>query len=145
VRWIEGVPIVKSLRRYLRPIAMAWLVSQAVSLSALAGFDCCAAHRAPGPEAKAAQPADGAPCPMHAASARSDAPPASDHQNPTKCVMRGACRGPMAALLVFLSNNGIPPESIATTPGFVATAAPRPSPETFAVHFESPDPPPPRV
>jgi hypothetical protein len=137
---------VKSLRQYLQPIAIAWFVSQAVSLSALAGFDCCAAHRPPKPEAKTAQPAEGAPCPMHAAaSARSDAPPATDHEKQTKCVMRGTCKGPMAALLVFLSNNGIPSESIAATPGLAVTAAPPPSPETFVLHFELPDTPPPRV
>jgi hypothetical protein len=136
---------VRSLRQNLRQIAIAWLIIQAVSLSALAGFDCCAMHRAAKPEAKVAQAAEAAPCPMHAASARSDARPASDQQNPGKCVMRGPCKGPMAALLVFLSNNGIPPESIATTPALVVTATPRLSSETFVVHFESPDPPPPRV
>ena len=59
--------------------------------------------------------------------------------------MRGTCKGPMAALLVFLSNNGIPSESIATTPALVVTATPLLSSETFVVHFESPDTPPPRV
>ena len=35
----------RSLRRNLRQLAIAWIVVPAVSLSALAGFDCCAAHQ----------------------------------------------------------------------------------------------------
>ena len=135
----------RSLRQNLRQLAIAWLVIQAVSLSALAGFDCCATHRAATAEAKTAQAADAAPCPMHAASARSGAEPASNQQKPAKCVMRGTCNGPMAALLAALSNNGIPSESIATTPTLVVIATPLSSPATFVVHFESPDTPPPRV
>jgi hypothetical protein len=138
------VRFVQSLRQHLRPLAIAWLLSQAVSVSALAGFDCCAAHRTPKTEAKAAPSAEKVACPMHGA-APSDAAPASDRQKPAKCVMRGTCNGPIAALLVVLSNDGIPSESIATTPGLVALAAPPRSPETFVVHSESPDPPPPRA
>jgi len=48
-------------------------------------------------------------------------------------------------LLVLLSNNGIPSESPVAGPDFRAGPSPNPPAETFIVHFESPDPPPPRV
>jgi hypothetical protein len=139
------VRFVKALRQHLRPLAIAWLLSQAVSLAAIVGFDCCAAHRTPTPEAKAPQPAETVACPMHAAAAAGAGTPMSNQQNPVKCVMRGSCNGPMAALLAVLSNNALPSESIAPTPALVAVAAPPRSPETFVVHSESPDTPPPRV
>ena len=126
----------RSLRRNLRQLAIAWIVVQAVSVSALAGFDCCAAHQPVKRNLPPAQTAEGSPCPMHAASR----PPV-----PEKCVMRGTCKGPMAALLVLLSNNGIPSESPVAGPDFHAGPSPNPPVDTFIVHFESPDPPPPRV
>jgi hypothetical protein len=82
---------------------------------------------------------------MHAASARGDVKQTSSQQNPGKCVMRGTCKGPMAALFVFLSNHGVPSTWMTTTPDLDVTTGPNPSRETFVVHFESPDPPPPRV
>jgi hypothetical protein len=129
---------VKSLRQNLRQLAIAWLVIQALSLSALAGFDCCATHRAVRQEATAAA-AEGVPCPMHAASANT-AP-----ANAERCVMRGTCKGPIAALFVLLANNGVPAESPVAAADVGVSPAPVLLPETFAVHFESPDTPPPRV
>src|SRR5262245_7566352 len=98
---------------------------QVVSLSALAGFDCCASHREAKQQAKAARAAaEQTPCPMHAAASNTDKAPA-------KCVMRGTCHGPMAALFVLFTNNGIPSESPVTTPALDLTAASTLSDETF--------------
>ena len=126
----------RSLRRNLRRLAIAWIVVQTVWVSALAGFDCCAAHQQVKHTVAGSQAAEGKPCPMHAA---------SQTPAPEKCVMRGTCKGPMAALLVLLSNNGIPSESPVAGPDFHVGLSPNPPVETFIVHFESPDPPPPRV
>ena len=128
----------KFLRLHLRQLAVAWMVIQTVSLSAFAGFDCCATPRAVRREAKA-QAAEASPCPMHAASGNTAS------KSTEKCVMRGTCSGPIAALFVLLANNGVPAESPATAPDHEIGAAPIPPTETFIVHFESPDTPPPRA
>lgn len=133
------------LRQSLRQVAIAWLLIQAVSLSALVGFDCCATHRAVKQEPKATQAAERSPCPMHAASTRSNVEQTSNQQDPGKCVMRGTCKGPLAALFAFLSNHGVPSTWVTATPDLDVTAVPNSSPEIFVVHFESPDHPPPRV
>ena len=136
---MKGPSIVRVLRQSLRQFAIAWLVIQVVSLSALAGFDCCASHRAAKQQAKAAQAAaEPTLCPMHAAARNTD-------RAPEKCVMRGTCNGPMAALFVLFTNNGIPSESPVTTPALDLTTAFTLSDDTFVVHFESPEPQPPRA
>jgi hypothetical protein len=152
-----------SVRRRLRVLAMTWLVLQATWVTALVPRDCCAAHRPvsrseqgahhSGSAAQCPMPgSDGTPCPMHRGKADHRQHHASTgehhHQTPTaprECSLRGACDGPMAALLAFQSSQGILPASTGVRSGVESRSV-----ATVFLHhlvglFQPPDPPPPRV
>jgi hypothetical protein len=102
--------------------------------------DCCAAHaHKPKPAPAAPAPATSATCAMH-----HDAPqpePAGE----AECSLRGACRGPLAALNSFFSAHGVLPESESVAPDARAAILPGLTSESTVSQAISPDPPPPRV
>ena len=116
------------LRRRLRTCVIAWILIQAASLSVLLPRDCCAAHR------PTLREETGAPC--HTRNAA---------QDDRKCVLRGACNGPIAALAALIPQHGIPPVSCAMPPDGIAVRADEPRAGTPAALQSPPDPPPPRA
>ena len=62
-----------------------------------------------------------------------------------ECTMRGTCGGPLAALLVLLSNQTILTRTTATTPAFDAQQMTLGIHERVTARLDSPDPPPPRA
>lgn len=147
-----------ALRHHLRFWVITWLVFQVASLSALVPRDCCAAHRmatqkektchdeaAATPEA----PADGdhcpmpdkagQACPMHGSGHETHQPPAR------KCTMQGTCNGPMAALFVIISNQGVLSEPLQLAHDLTVTVVPDPAREDLVSRFTPPDSPPPRA
>jgi len=107
----------------LRRWVIAWLVFQAVSLSAMVPRDCCLAHRpAAGTEVQKCHEAI-----------------------PEQCVMRASCDGPMAGLLTLLSNLGVPvasPGIFLDVQASTVTSSPSDKPVRS---FLPPDSPPPRA
>jgi hypothetical protein len=133
-----------SFRRRLRPLAAAWLLFQAATLSALIPRDCCAAHEshAPQPCHKPAAAtycpmpaADGTPCPMHA----------EPEREPARCTMRGTCAGPMAQLFTLLAHQGTLPNPLTVSPDDALAATTSGTIEHLVRLFSPPDPPPPRA
>ena len=92
------------VRKHLRFWVVAWLVFQAVALSALVPRDCCAAHR-PVPTEVACHETVGATA--HSSSE------ATVPDSGEECTMRGSCNGPMSALAALLGNQGILTDSSA--------------------------------
>ena len=140
------------IRRHLRAYAMFWLLVQAAQVAALVPLDCCAAHQTSRTATRAtchqaAPPhcpmADrGAQCPMHANHVQTGA---STRIPAGECTMRGTCGGPLAALLVLLSNQGILTRLRTTTPAFDAQQMTLGIHERVTARLDSPDPPPPRA
>jgi hypothetical protein len=128
------------VREHLRVWAIAWLVFQAASLSALVPRDCCLAHK-PEPVAKHGTNCHetAAAAPMH----RGD--PQDADKSGKRCTLRGTCDGPMAALFALLSNHGVLPDSIAVSPDLLSNARPTPIRESLVSRLPVPDPPPPRA
>src|SRR4051812_32251278 len=103
-----------SIRRRLRLWAAIWLILQAASLPAIAARNCCAVHRAESAQRETSchktvaattcpmPAADGTPCPMHTGERAHD-------RQAERCVMRGTCDGPMAALFPSLGALGVLP------------------------------------
>ena len=118
------------LRRHLRLCAAAWIVFQAVSLSAFVPRDCCAAHRM----AAAEDHQQDAGC-HHARHAGVPE---------TTCSLAGTCNGPLAMLAGVLSPHAVLTTAILVAGGLMADSSPLPvfeSPRSLAV---PPDAPPPR-
>ena len=117
-------------RRYLRLWATAWIVFQAISLSAFVPRDCCAGHRMPPPEQEAA-----ASChqPHQAA--------APDNE---RCTLRGTCNGPLGMLATLLSPHAVLTGTVAFSGHAVAGAAGLASFESSRPLSVPPDSPPPR-
>ena len=111
------------LRRNLRLWVGVWLVAQVASMTAFVPADCCLAH--------------------------SGAAQASEHRChesvPQTCAIRGTCDGPVAALLTFLSNIGVPNVSYGLAPELRASLIGVSPTENLISPAVSPDPPPPRV
>jgi hypothetical protein len=142
-------------RRRLRAFAIAWIIFQATSLSALVPRACCLAHQMtsmPDCHETAARDAsitnagETPSAPMHhhhgqmaQESPRSSQPPA--HQ----CALRGTCGGPAAALFALLSTDGVLTAAVTSTVDFVATDSIAASRDQLIPQFESPDAPPPRA
>jgi hypothetical protein len=144
-------------RRHLRFWVTTCLVLQVVSLSALVPRDCCAAHRVAtdkekschesGAAAAAEQagahcpmPGDaGDACPMHSDGHAGQRPPRQ------ACTMQGTCDGPMAALLVIISNQGVLTEPLRLAVDLSSVVAPAPAREDVVSRFTPPDSPPPRA
>ena len=138
-----------AVRRHLRALSAAWLLFQALSLSAFVPRDCCAAHRPaadageschqPAPPDCPMRGADGAPCPMHRGHAGHDLSPRD------QCALRGACSGPLGAVAAQLANVGILSDTSPSLP--VPAAAPfiLPAAGLPAGQIVPPDPPPPRA
>jgi hypothetical protein len=116
------------LRRRLRACVIAWIFIQAASLSVLLPRDCCADHR------PTLREETGAPC--HTRNAA---------QDDRKCVLRGACNGPIAALAALIPQLGIPPVSPALPQDAVVVPADEPRAGTPVALQSPPDPPPPRA
>ena len=129
------------VRKHLRVWAIAWLVFQAASLSALVPRDCCLAHK-PEPVAK-----HGSNCHETTAAApvhQLDHQDAADKSG-KRCTLRGSCDGPMAALSALLSNHGVLPDSIAVSPDLLSSVPPTRFRESLVSRLPVPDPPPPRA
>jgi hypothetical protein len=118
-----------SLRRLLRFWVAAWLVFQAVSLSALMPYDCCAAHR---------RAASDKLQECHEQAGEKRSPDAT-------CAMRGSCSGPVAALVRLLSEPGVLDGLPVLPADLAAPSAARPSHDTPIRRLTAPDPPPPRA
>lgn len=146
-----------ALRHHLRFWVTTWLVFQVVSLSALVPRDCCAAHRIATEKEKSCHEeaaatrvaTDGDHCPMPGKAG--EACPMhttghDGHQSPArKCTMQGTCDGPMAALFVIISNQGVLTEPLPLGHDLTVTAAPHPAREALVSRFTPPDSPPPRA
>ncbi|HEY0875647.1 MAG TPA: hypothetical protein VGD94_19375 [Vicinamibacterales bacterium] len=153
----------KFRRGTVRRVAAIWLMVQMAWLTALIPRDCCAAHQpmvsqeagchSTGPAAQCPmRSADGIPCPMHSAPVSHDAhghEATGDHHasgdTPARCVLRGSCAGPMAALLVLLANHGVLPEFTTAVPDVAVRPIVMAAVDRTAGHFVPPDPPPPRA
>lgn len=153
----------KFRRGTIRRVAAIWLMLQMAWLTALIPRDCCGAHRpgasqeagchSPGSAAQCPmRAADGTPCPMHSASVSHathghDAPAESrlPDDPPARCSLRGACAGPMAALLVLLANHGVLPESTSAMPDVAVRSVVIAADDRTAGDLVPPDPPPPRA
>jgi hypothetical protein len=146
------------LRRRLRSLAAAWVLFQAMALSALVPPSCCLGHRnAPASTDTvschgaatahcAAPAASNPPCRMHQAQGgaheHSGAPAAKTP--PRECAMRAACGGQAAALFAALTQIAVVHDSI-SVPAAPSTAAPPVACPALIPQFQSPDAPPPRV
>jgi hypothetical protein len=118
-------------RRHLRLCVTAWLVFQAVSLSAFVPRDCCAGHRVPPPDEREAE----------ASCHQPPEPAASDTE---QCALRGTCNGPLGMLATLLSPQAVLTATAAFS-GHAATGATEPpSFESPRPLFVPPDSPPPR-
>jgi hypothetical protein len=139
-----------SIRRRLRLWAAVWLLLQAASLPAIAARNCCAVHRS---ESARDEPschknvtattcpmpaADGTPCPMHKGDGAAG-------QTRERCVMRGTCDGPMAALFPTLGALGILPDVATMMSDTHADAAAAQTLENLIRRLTPPDTPPPRA
>ena len=138
-----------TLRGHLRVCAASWLVLQAATLLALVPLACCEAHtqtRAEKPachERPAAarcpmRAADGQACPMHR-----DEPSSRDAD--AGCVMRGTCKGPMAALVTTLSTTGILPDAVPLDPSLLLSTEVGDWRGRPILRVSRPESPPPRV
>jgi hypothetical protein len=112
----------ETLRRRLRPVAMIWLLLQGLQFSTFVPLDCCLKHRAASQQTSCHHPAP-----------------------PVACSLDSGCPGPLASLLVLLSNQGILPSPMNVIDQMMW--APLPSSGSVAVVrlLERPDPPPPRL
>lgn len=134
-------------RRYVRAVAMTWLLCQAASLSAFVPELCCATHAAEAAaraqtasgtchEAPPPEPREGDVCPMHHG---------RQQRSHDCCVMTNACDGPGIHLASLLSLVGVP-EALQSTAVIlvvtVAAASPTPPP---LVRSSAPDSPPPKA
>jgi hypothetical protein len=149
-----------SLRRHLRAWAVAWIVFQGTSLSALVPIDACAArlsaaaaeqtsatttphknchaNAAPAPCPMRAN--SGLPCPMHRGTSHD-----MDQSSRETCSMRGTCDPPVAALLALLSNHGVLTPSSATSPDLSRSWIAPSAAEDPASRLAPPASPPPRA
>lgn len=143
-------------RSRLRMVAAAWLLCQAVSLSAFMPDDCCALHTAIAAEKAAAS----APC--HTAEQAPDAEPAPDaacpmqhhgdatcplHQRPTGdcCAMSNGCDGPnrpLANLFSFIGVLDAPSVSLGAPASAPASVVP---PAPLLCRLAGPTAPPPKA
>jgi hypothetical protein len=126
-----------AIRRRLRLWAAAWLVFQAVSLSAFVPRACCLAHR---PAVSATEHR----CHENTAAIHEDHHDAGQNTS-TRCSMRGMCEGPLAALFVVLSTPGVPAGGFEMFPDLRFGSAAIPAREHLITRLASPDPPPPRA
>jgi hypothetical protein len=114
----------RTVRLRLCVFATIWLLFQTAQFSAFIPRDCCLKHR-PG---AASEPA----------SCHHPAPPAN-------CSFSNGCAGPLASLMVLLSNQGILPEAAAVVEHMIPTTVPDSSDDGTGSLLERPDPPPPRL
>jgi hypothetical protein len=145
-------------RRCLRPFAVAWLVFQATSLSALVPRACCLAHQAhqaattpaaanedQAPASHCAKPPEGATATSMRAghgSGHSARPTESPRH---ECTIRGTCGGPAAALFSVISTEGVLTRSVTVPFDFLQASTPIVDRDRLIRHFEPPDAPPPRA
>jgi hypothetical protein len=134
---------VKSLRRHLSAIGIAWLVFQAGVLAASPFISCCAAAEAAAVDDKCCDGlAPGQICPLHK---HRQAPPKPVHEDGAHrdCAIRGGCATMDPALTALAFGHGVldPPASL------FATAVSHLAPQLAACTVDcapSLDPPPPR-
>jgi len=135
-----------AIRRYVRAVAMTWLLCQAASLSAFVPEQCCVSHAAEAVakeqtsseachEAPPAEPKEGDACPMHQGGQKSH----------DCCVMTNACDGPgthLTRLLAFVALPEAPQSAPITLEASAIIVTPAPPP---LVRISSPDAPPPKA
>ena len=114
----------QTVRLRLRVFATIWLLFQTLQFSAFIPRDSCLKHR-PG---AASEPA----------SCHHPAPPAD-------CSLGNGCAGPLASLIVLLSNQGILSEAAVMVQQMPPTPVADASDDGAGSLFERPDPPPPRL
>jgi hypothetical protein len=123
-----------SFRRHLKLWAAAWLICQALGLSALVPRHCCLAHE---PAAQANPEAEDEICPLHqAAAAHAQPDPA--------CELRSTCAGPLAAVLAMLSAHAVLPDLLVVEAGASPRSFVRAPAERLLSALAAVDPPPPR-
>lgn len=136
-----------AIRRYVRAVAMTWLLCQGASLMAFVPEQCCVSHAAEAAakeraaseaachEAPAPEPKEGDVCPMHHG---------SQQRSHDCCAMTNACDGPGSHLTSLLAFVGIPePPQTAAITLHVAPAASTPPPPPL-LRVTTPDAPPPK-
>jgi hypothetical protein len=141
------------IRGRLRAWAVAWLVFQAASLSALVPRECCRAHRLEHPTSKPSchEQADAKPhcslpssgetgCPMHHEAANAVEPSGTDG-----CSMRGTCEGPVATFMGLLTNHGLLRDAFILSHHLHRTPMATDHRERLITQLASPDSPPPRA
>jgi hypothetical protein len=121
-----------TLRHRLRVCVTTWLAVQAVSLAALPWACCCSPDR--DQAAATARP-----------SCHEAATAAHEQETGDTCAMRGACDSPLAAVLAFLSNQGIIGARSTPLPDLDAQIVTIQSSDDTVTRFSPPDPPPPRA
>ncbi len=135
-----------AIRRYVRAVAMTWLLCQAASLSAFIPEQCCASHAAEvAAKAKAAaetchdapapKPKEGDTCPMHRG---------TQQRSHDCCVMTNACAGPGTHLLSLFALIGTLEPPAASSIVLDSEAAFVPAPAPLRRHPSLPDAPPPK-
>jgi hypothetical protein len=139
-----------AIRCRLRLCTTIWLLCQVGSLLALLPRNCCAAHQqsATSEGHSCHRQVAAAHCPMR--STAGEACP-MHRQQPAQggatetCTMRSSCDGPMAALLVLLSNHGVLTAPLTVVPDFHVSSLVSPTREHLAGLLTPPDSPPPRA
>ena len=133
----------RAVRRHLGVYVAAWLVFQVAALSSIVPRDCCAAHR---PVSARTDPAchDAAPVPQDVRAHHGTTVQRTESQKDT-CTMRGACGGPMAALLAQLSLHGVLGDRLQLAPTLVSTSVEPLVREHLVSRLTAPDSPPPRA
>lgn len=146
------------LRRYLRSLTAAWLFWQIATLSAVIPADCCAGHRPAQDHSRSdttavhcpMKAAAGSQCPMHRRASGADTEHAYHATTPppaptAECRLVGTCPGPLAALIVVISNHAVLPVTAGLSPAFGAFDTFGPLYERPIGQWAPPDSPPPRL
>lgn len=135
------------IRRYVRAVAMTWLLCQAASLSAFVPEECCVSHAAEAAakvatssseachEDPAPEPKEGDACPMHHGGSHSDA----------RCVMTNACEGPGTHLLGLFALIGFLEAPTSSSIVLDSVAAFVPDAPPLLNQLSIPDAPPPKA
>ncbi|HWI20371.1 MAG TPA: hypothetical protein VNT81_21600 [Vicinamibacterales bacterium] len=143
-----------AIRRYVRAVAMTWLLCQVASLSAFVPEECCDRHTvaaadgehqhhaepAPPPaeechEAPAPEPVEGDTCPMHKG---------TQSRSHECCAITNTCDGPGTHLLSLFAFTGEVERPSTPSSMLDAGAAFTPPPPPLLGRLSLPDAPPPK-
>lgn len=149
------MPLMSAIRRYVRAVAMTWLLCQAASLTAFVPEHCCDRHAVEAPgnehqhhtglaasspaechETPAPEPKEGDACPMHKG---------KQSRSHECCAITNVCDGPGTHLLSLFAFVGEIEAPAATSITLDAGAAYIPAQPPLLRQLSLPDAPPPKA